>query len=174
MRPPGASSLLSGAAMRCSGPSRMLAKTRSYGAPWRDASGGNAVRLHDLHRRAHLVEAGVGARDADGAGVDVGRQHAAAQRAGGGDGEDAAAGAEIEDAPTATPPRQRLAKAIERKETAARGAVMAGAEGERRLDFDADAVDRDAGAVVGAVHDKTAGGDRRQAGEDSRGPSPSS
>ena len=42
---------------------------------------------------------------------------------------------------------------------------MAGAEGERRLDFDADPVDRDAGAVVGAVHDKTAGGDRRQAGE---------
>ena len=54
---------------------------------------------------------------------------------------------------------------IEREQAAARGAVMAGAEGERRLDLDADPVDRNAGAVVGAVHDKTAGRDRRQAGE---------
>ena len=42
---------------------------------------------------------------------------------------------------------------------------MAGAEGQRRFDLDPDPVDRDAGAVVGAVHDKTARRDRRQAGE---------
>ena len=35
---------------------------------------------------------------------------------------------------------------------------MAGAEGERRLDLDAERVCRDAGAVVGAVHEKAAGG----------------
>ena len=143
----------------------MLAKTRSNGARLADAPGGDAVGFHDLDHRARAVETGVGARDADGAGVDVGREHAAAQRAGGGDGEDAAAGAEIEDAPTPTPSGQRLAKVIEREQAAARGAVMAGAEGQRRFDLDPDPVDRDAGAVVGAVHDKTARRDRRQAGE---------
>ena len=40
---------------------------------------------------------------------------------------------------------------------------MAGAEGQCRFDLDADAVDADARAVVGAVHDKAAGGDRREA-----------
>ena len=42
---------------------------------------------------------------------------------------------------------------------------MAGAEGERRFDFDADAVDRNAGAVVRAVDDEAAGGDRPQSGQ---------
>ena len=42
---------------------------------------------------------------------------------------------------------------------------MAGAERQRRFDLDADAVERDAGAVVGAVHDEAAGGDRREPGE---------
>ena len=42
---------------------------------------------------------------------------------------------------------------------------MTGAEGERRLDFDADAVWRNAGAVVRAVHDEPAGRDRLKPGE---------
>ncbi len=42
---------------------------------------------------------------------------------------------------------------------------MAGAEGERGLDLDADAVRRDAGAVVRAVHDEAAGRDRLEPGE---------
>ena len=42
---------------------------------------------------------------------------------------------------------------------------MAGAEGERGFDLDADAVDRNAGAVVRAVHDKAAGRDRLQPGK---------
>ena len=64
-------------------------------------------------------------------------------------------------APCAT----RLANTIERQQTAACGAVVAGAEGERRLDLDADPVRRDPRAVVGAVHDKAAGGDRLEPGE---------
>ena len=60
---------------------------------------------------------------------------------------------------------ERLAQPVERQQTAARGAVMAGAEGERRLDLDADPVDRDAGAVVRAVDDETAGRDRLEPGE---------
>ena len=43
--------------------------------------------------------------------------------------------------------------------------MVAGAEGERCLDLDADAVERNAGAVVGAVNDKSPGLDRLQPGE---------
>ena len=42
---------------------------------------------------------------------------------------------------------------------------MAGAESQCRFDLDADAVERDAGAVVGTVHDEAAGGDGSQSGE---------
>jgi hypothetical protein len=42
---------------------------------------------------------------------------------------------------------------------------MAGAEGERGLDLDADAVGRNAGTVVRAVYDKAAGRDRLQSDE---------
>ncbi len=42
---------------------------------------------------------------------------------------------------------------------------MAGAESQRRFDLDADAIERDAGAVMGAVHDEAAGGDGSQSGE---------
>ncbi len=40
---------------------------------------------------------------------------------------------------------------------------MAGAEGERGLDFDADPAWRDAGAIVCAMHDEASGGNGRQA-----------
>ena len=104
-------------------------------------------------------------RDAHGAGVVVGRDHAAAQRARGGDGEHARAGAEIENTRRRLAAAKRFAQPVQRQETAARGAVMAGAEGERRLDLDADAVERNAAAVVRAVHRKTAGRDRLKPGE---------
>ena len=74
----------------------------------------------------------------DRAGVDVAREHAAAQRLRRGDREHAGAGADIEDTPRPSP----LTIRVEREQAAAGGAVMAGAEGERRLDLDADAVRR--------------------------------
>ena len=42
---------------------------------------------------------------------------------------------------------------------------MAGAEGERRFDLDADAAGRDAGAIVRAMHDEASGPHGRQAGK---------
>ena len=122
---------------------------------------GDAVRSYHLDKTAGAIERGIGAGRAHRAAIDVGCQHGLPQGAGCGDGEHARAGAEIEDAPS----RQRLAKPIERQQAAARGAVMAGAEGQRRFDLDADAVERDAGAVMGAVHDEAAGGDGSQSGE---------
>ena len=49
---------------------------------------------------------------------------------------------------------------VEQQQAAPRGAVMAGAERQRRLDLDAELVGGDAVAVVLAVHDEAAGGDR--------------
>ena len=60
---------------------------------------------------------------------------------------------------------QRLAQRVEREQAAARGAVMAGAEGERGLDLDADPVGRHAPAIMRAVHDEAAGGDRLEPGD---------
>jgi hypothetical protein len=60
-------------------------------------------------------------------------------RARSGDGEHARTGADVEDVQRAAKPR-RLQKPVERNEAAARGAVMAGAESQSRLDLDADAV----------------------------------
>ena len=60
---------------------------------------------------------------------------------------------------------ERLADRVECEQATARGAVVPGAEGERRFDLDADAVARHPGAVVRAVDDEAPGGDRRQSGE---------
>src|ERR1700728_255011 len=60
---------------------------------------------------------------------------------------------------------QHFADVIERQQAAARGAVMAGAESQRRFDLDADAIEWDAGAIMGAVHDEASGGDGSQSGE---------
>ena len=69
----------------------------------------------------------------------------------------------------ALPPRM-IRQAVERQQAAAGRAVMAGTEGERGLDLDADAVRFNAGAVVRAVHDKSAGRDRLQPDEALRDP----
>ena len=51
---------------------------------------------------------------------------------------------------------------IEQQQAAARGAVMAGAERQRRLDLDAELVGRHFGAVMLAVHDEPPGADRNE------------
>ncbi len=66
--------------------------------------------------------------------------------------------------------RSRFAQRVQREQTAARGAVMAGAKRQRRFDFDADAIARNKRAVVPAMNDETSGDDRRQAGETGVGP----
>ena len=99
----------------------------------------DAVRAHELDQSPARLSRALARATRTALGVDVGRQHALPQRARGGDGEHARAGAEVENArPRAT--ARRLADPVERQQAAARGAVMAGAEGERRFDLDADAV----------------------------------
>ena len=101
--------------------------------------------MHDLDQRADTVGARVGAGNCHRAPIDVARNHAAAQRLGGRDGKYARAGADVEDAcPPSALAKAALEQCIEREQAAARGAVMTGAEGKRRLDLDADAVGRHA------------------------------
>ena len=56
------------------------------------------------------------------------------------------------------------------QETAARGAVMAGAEREAGLDLDRDVVGADKRAVMRAMHEKTPGAHRLKPGERARDP----
>jgi hypothetical protein len=48
---------------------------------------------------------------------------------------------------------------VQRQQAAARGAVMTGPKGKRRLDFDPDPVRRDTGAVMRAMDGKAPGRD---------------
>ena len=120
--------------------------------PCANALSEDAVRFHDVYECAGPVELRVGAGDAHRFGIDVGCEYVLTQRQGGGDGEHAAAGAEIENAPLPREPRP--ANPIEREEAAARRAVVASPEGERRLDLDPDPVGRNAGTIMGAVNEK--------------------
>ena len=164
-------SRVSGAASRCSGPSRILAKTRSNGARARIAGAATPSAFMISTKPPARLSRALARATRTALGIDVGRQHAPTQCAGGGDGEHARAGAEIENAPSSAAD-QRLAQPVERQQAAARGAVMAGAEGQRRLDLDADAIERHAGAIMGAVHDEAPGRDRRQSGEAFAAPNP--
>ena len=57
---------------------------------------------------------------------------------------------------------QAFSSMIEQLQATARGAVMAGAERQRRLDLDAELVGRNAQTVMPAVHDEAPGAHRRQ------------
>ena len=136
----------------------------------------DAVRLEHRHQMARAVVPHIVARGLHREGIDVGRAYARMQGAGGGDCQHAGTGADIEDARRSLRSHlrvpgdelmlaHRLAHRIERQQATARRAMVTGAEGERRFDLDADAVERNAAAVMGAVHDETAGLDRPQTGE---------
>jgi hypothetical protein len=111
---------------------------------------------HDRNCRAHPVVPCIVARAAHGDGIEVARKGWPPQGLRRRDREHAAAGADIENAPRPA----RLRDPIEGQQAAAGGAVVAGAEGERGFDLDADAIWRYARAVVGAVDEETPGGDR--------------
>ena len=135
----------------------MFAITRSNGARLITLRRAQVGRMHHRDQRADAVQPRVGARIRDRARIDVGRQHRHAEQLRGGDRQHAGAGAEIEDV---TRPLTAARQRIQRQQAAAGGAVMAGAERGRGLDLDADAMAGHARAVVRAVHDEAAGGDR--------------
>ncbi len=84
-----------------------------------------------------MIDAGIVRRDLDSDRVDVAGDHAALDLLGQRQRQNAGAGADIE--PMARAPLLQFG--IERQQAAGGGAVMAGAESERRLDLDGDVVD---------------------------------
>jgi hypothetical protein len=122
---------------------------RSLAKPVRAKAGA----MDDLDVTARSVVSRIRACNGDGASVDVARQHRPVQRPSCRDGEYAGAGTDIEDFPKPS----RLDDPVERQQAAAGGAVMAGAESERRLDLDGDLVRAHVGACVCAVHHEPPG-----------------
>ena len=88
--------------------------------------------------------------------IAVACQHAAFQCLCGGDGEDAGAGADVED--HARP--LALQQIVEREKATARACVMSGAEGLPRVDLDGEALLRHAAPVVAAMHQEAPGAHR--------------
>ncbi len=113
---------------------------------------GEAGGADHLHQMPAIRSAGRFPSDLYRGRVDVARQHPAMQRLGGGDPQYAGAGAEVEHAARLI----GLQHVVEQQQAAAGGAVMAGAEGERCLDLDAELVGRYPVPVVLSVDDEAA------------------
>ena len=111
--------------------------------------------------RAGAIGGGVGARRRDRDWVDVAACDALMKNQRAGDRQNPGAGSDIEN-PRLAP---ALGDSVERLETAERCAVMAGAEGERRLDFDADVVGAPPPPVMRAMDQHPAGAHRGEAGQ---------
>ena len=143
-------------------PSRILANTRSNGARARNRCGRKARRRARIRpaRRTPLRRAFSRAMRTASGSMSLAST-----------GTRSALAAAIASTPVPVPisrmrrGRRSLQQSVQRQQAPARGAVMAGAEGERRLDLDADPVRRERRAVVRAVHREAAGRDRLQIGE---------
>ena len=117
---------------------------------------GKPLCLHHEDTRANAVPRGIFGGDGDGDRIHVARNHRSAKSLGGGDGEDAGAGADIEHLGRAP----ALEQAIERDEAAARGGVMGGAEGKAGVDLKREAPRGHLAPVVTAMHQEAAGAHR--------------
>jgi hypothetical protein len=133
----------------------MLAKViAAMQAPRRQAIG-----ARDGDVACCAIDAHVRARDPHRDRIDVARHHLPMQRPRRRDRQHAGAGSDVEDG-------TRAGRApLERQEAAARGAMVAGAEGERGFDLDRDAVSPHIVTMVCRVNDEAAGRDRPQAFE---------
>jgi hypothetical protein len=122
--------------------------------------------MNDLDKRADAVATGIVARHPNADGIDVAGSDLPPRRPRCPDGKHAGPAADIENAAW-TPP---VKNAVERCQAALRRAVMPGAEGEPRLDLDADPIWRDPMAVMRAVDHKPAGCDGHEPCEALRHP----
>ena len=131
-----------------------------------DSAGIDAGRAHERERAGNAIEPRIGARGLDGDTVDIAGDDARPQYFRRRDRQHAGAGADVEHSPRPPPFRQ----IIERQQASARGAVMAGAEGQRRFDLDAEVVGPHPHTVMRAVHEEAAGAHRLQTAETLRHP----
>ena len=151
-----------------------VGENKRVGPPVREPAGGEPAcresgRLRDFDERSCAVAPGVFPGDPHGRGIDVAAERADACSFRRRDRQHARARADVErggpmraTAPgaspcgTAFPSRAALLhfeQTVERQQAAAGGPMMPGAERERRLDFNGDAIDRDAVPIVGTLID---------------------
>ena len=153
--PPGRSARAKAGASSSRGRSSRLAKSRSALAQRNAGWARPSASTTRTRERTPFLRSILG-RDGDGDRIHVARDHRSAKSLGGGDGEDAGAGADIEDVGRALP----LEQAIERDEAAARGGVMGGAEGKAGVDLEREAARGHLAPVVTAMHQEAAGAHR--------------
>src|SRR5262245_53073912 len=115
----------------------------------------HAGSLHEDDERGCSVEACVLACGRNRHDIDIARQNGPALRARSCDRQHAGAGADVEDRTNPAPWLLSLGEAIECQEAAARGAVMAGAEGKCGFDLDADAIERYAQPIMPTMYDES-------------------
>ena len=113
----------------------------------------NPLRLDHGDARLNAVGTSILGCDGDRNWIHVARHDICVKRPGGGDGEDAGAGADIEDTARMLP----LGEAVERDEAAARGGVMGGAEGKACVDLEGEPARRHLAAVMAPMHQEAAG-----------------
>jgi hypothetical protein len=139
--------------------------TRPFGKAAPAHTGG----VCELDPRGYAIDARVVACNHERPRIYVAGKDRPMQCLGGGDGENAGAGADVEDASpmpasrgggrvvrgaAATP---ILGNAVKRKQASTGAAVMAGAEGKSGLDLNADLVGSNAAPMIRAMDDKAAG-----------------
>jgi hypothetical protein len=118
----------------------------------------HARRGVEAHVGPEPVEPGIAAGGRHRLRIEVSGHHRRVQRLGGGKAQDTRARADIED-----PRRAPLLQfGHQGPQAAERGAVVAGAEGERRLDLDGEVVGPDLIPVVAAMDEEASGADRLQ------------
>ena len=122
--------------------------------------------MRQRHHRRGAVQSHIGLRGDHRDAVDIAGDNRRAQDFRRRDRQHAGAGADIEDAPCVP----ALCQHVQCQQAAARGAVMSGAESQRRFDLDADLVRADFIAVMRAVDDEASGVHRHQAAEALRDP----
>ncbi len=121
---------------------------------------------HERDQRRRAIDARISARRLDRARIDIACRDAGMKKSCRRNRQNPAAGADIEhtvDLPT-------LCKIGERPQAPTRRAMVTGAEGERRLDLDADVVGAQFCAVVRAMNEKAADAHRLEIGEALRDP----
>src|SRR5262245_63399000 len=112
--------------------------------------------LHHADALSNAVLSGIFARDLDGNWIEVASNDGCIQRFRRGDGEDAGAGADIDDMPRAS----SLGEPVECKQAATRRGVMGSAEGKACIDFKRETPWRHLAAIMTPMHQEAAGAHR--------------
>lgn len=154
---------------RCKANQRPGKNVGDHQIEWRriaDHSGAHSRRGDRAHKRGNAVQPRIGRRNTHCNRIDVRGQYRLSQKLGGADGQNTAAGTQIENVPWTPLPREPR----DHFKAACGGAVVAGTEREPGLDLDRDQAGPAFDAIMCAMNKKGTGGDWFQPGQRVRDP----